>query len=83
MMSSGTYFPNRDRVVVAMQHIVATQETNISQLGRSITIDQNGQHMTITEELIELLGDLHGRTLRTDDDERHGTAVRRGSQSSP
>lgn len=81
MMSSGTYFPNRDRVVVAMQHIVATQETNISQLGRSITIDQNGQHMTITEELIELLGDLHGRTLCTDDDERHGTAVRRGSQS--
>lgn len=35
----------------------------------------------MTDELLELFGDLHGRALETEGDERHGTAVSRSIRS--
>ena len=81
MMSSGIYLPNRIPVVVTMPLPEVTQRTSVAIPDRSITIDQNGQHMTITDELLGLLGDQHGRILRAEDDERHGTTVSRSSRS--
>ncbi len=64
-----------------MSLLEGTQRTNIAVSDRSITLDQNGQYMTVTDELIGLLGDLHGRILETEVDEQHGTAVSCSSRS--
>ncbi len=58
-----------------------TQRSNTLAPCQPITIDQNGQHISVTDELLELLGDLHGRVLETEGDERHGTAVSRSNRS--
>lgn len=44
-------------------------------------IDQNGQHLSISSEVIQRLGDLEGRRIITFDDARHGSMVRKDTAS--
>ena len=47
----------------------------------SLIIDQNGQHISISNEVIQRLGDLEGRRLVPDDDAYHGSVIRKEAVS--
>lgn len=48
---------------------------------RPLVITRNGQHISISDEVLNTLGDLTGRCLIASGDSRHGYDVRRASRS--
>ena len=52
-----------------------------SKIPRVIVLEQNGQHVSIDDDLLELLGDLMVRHLVGVDDAQHGYEVRKQRQS--
>jgi len=47
----------------------------------SLILDQGGQHLSVSNEVVQRLGDIVGHRLVTQDDPRHGTVVRKETVS--
>lgn len=50
-------------------------------VAESLILEQGGQHLSVSNEVVQRLGDLVGRRLVTHDDPRHGTVVRKETVS--
>lgn len=50
-------------------------------VGESLLLEQCGQYLSVSEDVIRQLGDLRGRCLVTVDDPQHGVEVRQSTKS--
>jgi len=50
-------------------------------VSESLLLEQNGQHLSVSNDVVQRLGDLVGRRLVTHDDPQHGTEVRKETVS--
>ena len=50
-------------------------------VGESLFLEQCGQYLSVSEDVIRQLGDLRGRCLVTVDDPQHGVEVRQSTRS--
>lgn len=50
-------------------------------VSESLLLEQNGQHLSVSSDVVQRLGDLLGRRLVTHDDPQHGSVVRKETMS--